>query len=154
MSFILGTRSRQALVGVHPHLVQVVQEAIKVTSVDFTVIEGVRTLERQRQLVREGKSQTMNSRHITGHAVDLAPYVRGTIDWNTWSNFEAIAEVVRRVAIDNGVEVLWGAAWLMSLNYYPSAKAATAAYTAERKKANRTPFIDGPHFQLSKRMYP
>lgn len=75
--FSLGARSLLRLQGVHPSLVRVVKRAIRITPVDFTVLEGVRSRERQAELVRIGASKTMNSRHLTGHAVDLAPWVGG-----------------------------------------------------------------------------
>ena len=79
MSFYLGKHSLENLRGVHPDLVKVVKRAIHLTKVDFKVIEGKRTEACQRQLVVNGKSQTMNSRHLTGHAVDCAPLVAGII---------------------------------------------------------------------------
>ena len=72
--YFLGKRSTDNLKGVHPDLVKVVQRAISITKQDFAVIEGLRSKERQEQLVKEGKSQTTNSRHLTGHAVDIVPW--------------------------------------------------------------------------------
>ena len=77
MAYRLGLRSRARLRGVHPDLVRVVTRAIEITDVDFTVLEGVRSLSRQRQLVAQGASKTMRSRHLTGHAVDLGAWVAG-----------------------------------------------------------------------------
>ena len=74
MSYTLGKRSLQNLSGVHPDLVDVVKRAIEITEQDFSVIEGIRNINRQRELVKTGKSTTMNSRHLTGHAVDIAPW--------------------------------------------------------------------------------
>ena len=73
--FHLGTRRRARLEGVHPDLVRVVERAIELTEVDFTVLEGLRNVSRQKELVAAGASQTMNSRHLTGHAVDLGALV-------------------------------------------------------------------------------
>jgi peptidoglycan LD-endopeptidase CwlK len=75
MSFQFSQRSLDRLIGVHPDLVRVVQTAISIAKSDFMVIEGIRTLEKQREYFQAGKSLTMKSRHLTGHAVDLAPYV-------------------------------------------------------------------------------
>ena len=75
--FVLGARSLKNLEGVNPNLIKVVKRAIEISPVDFAVIEGVRTKARQAELVKKGASKTMNSRHITGHAVDIAPYVGG-----------------------------------------------------------------------------
>jgi peptidoglycan LD-endopeptidase CwlK len=75
MTYALGTRSRQRLSGVHPDLVAVVKRAIQITEqLTSTVLEGIRNINRQRELFKAGKSTTMNSRHLTGHAVDLAPW--------------------------------------------------------------------------------
>ena len=82
MSFALGNKSRVNLNGVHPDLVRVVELAIKKTPVDFTVTEGLRTIERQKQLVAAGASKTLSSRHITGHAVDLAALIDGKVEWS------------------------------------------------------------------------
>lgn len=79
--FVLGERSLKNLWGVHPDLVAVVKRAIQITRTDFAVIEGVRTKERQKELVRKGASKTMNSRHLTGHAVDIVPVKNGAISW-------------------------------------------------------------------------
>ena len=78
MSFKLGTRSRQNLSGVHPDMVAVVEKALELSEVDFTVIEGVRNIERQSQLLADGKSTTLKSRHLTCHAVDMVPL---PVDW-------------------------------------------------------------------------
>lgn len=97
MAFVLSKRSLQRLEGVHPDLVKVVKRAIQLTRVDFTVLEGLRTLERQKQLVAAGASKTMNSRHLTGHAVDLGAYVAGEVRWD-WPLYHQIAAAVKRAA--------------------------------------------------------
>ena len=87
MGYKLVTRSLQNLSGVHPDMVAVVKKAIEITEVDFTVIEGIRNIDRQRQLLKAGKSTTLNSRHITGHAVDMVPW---PVDWEDLDRFEKI----------------------------------------------------------------
>mgnify|MGYP000679935446 CR=1 FL=1 len=79
--YTLSRLSRSRLVGVHPDLVRCVERAIQITEIDFMVVEGVRDLRRQRELVAKGASTTMNSRHLTGHAVDLCAYVDGELIW-------------------------------------------------------------------------
>lgn len=123
--FKLSARSRARLEGVHPALIQVIEEAIKRTEVDFVVTEGLRTPERQRELRAKGASQTLNSRHITGHAVDLAAWV-GEVRWD-WPLYDKIAEAVKAAAKDLGVPIVWGGDW--------------------------TTFRDGPHFELDRRYY-
>ena len=132
MSFKLGQRSLDRLKGVHPDLVKVVERAIEITTVDFTVLEGVRAPERQKILVDSGASQTLNSRHIPGRdgfakAVDLGAWVDGQVDWS-WPLYHKIAKAMKTAAQELGVPIEWGGDW-------------------------RT-FKDGPHFQLPKKEYP
>lgn len=124
MGYKLGTRSLQNLSGVHPDLVAVVKRAIEITDQDFTVIEGMRDISRQRQLVKSGASTTMNSRHLTGHAVDIAPW---PISWE-WAEFYPIADAMKQAAKELYVNLEWGGDWKS--------------------------FPDGPHFQLSRKAYP
>lgn len=107
--FKLGSRSKGNLEGVHPDLVKVVELAIKLTKQDFTVIEGKRSLSRQRELVAAGVSETMNSRHLTGHAVDIAPHpIPG--DWTKYkaSQWGDIARAMKEASEELGVELDWG----------------------------------------------
>lgn len=155
MGFVLGSRSVQRLKGVHPDLVAVVKRAITLTSIDFTVLEGLRTVERQRELVRTGASQTMDSRHITGHAVDLGAFVAGQVQWE-WALYPQIADAVRRAAIELGTPIRWGGGWF-SLNDCTSLRSIElkiGAYVAERKAQKRKAFLDGPHFELPASRYP
>jgi peptidoglycan L-alanyl-D-glutamate endopeptidase CwlK len=115
------------LSGVHPDLVKVAKRAIEVTDIDFSVIEGLRTLARQKELLAAGKSQTLKSRHLTGHAVDLAPWVGGAIQWD-WPRIRQLAVSVKAAAEDVGVKVEWGGNW--------------------------AGFPDGPHWQLPWKEYP
>ena len=95
MSFRLSQRSRARLQGVHPDLIVVVEAAIRRTEVDFMVTEGLRDPVRQAALVRAGASRTLNSRHLTGHAVDVAALVEGRVRWD-WPLYGRIAEAFRR----------------------------------------------------------
>jgi len=101
--YSLGDKSRRTLGGVHPDLVAVVEKAIKITQKDFTVLEGLRSPERQEQLMAEGKTKTLSSRHITGHAVDLAPW---PISWD-WEEFYPIADAMKQAADDLGVAIVF-----------------------------------------------
>jgi len=123
----LGKRSRERLIGVHPDLVIVFATAIQRTKVDFTVLEGMRTLERQKALVKSGASKTLKSRHLTGHAVDVAPLIDGEVRWD-WPLYHDLAKVIKQAAKDCGIPIEWGGSW------------AT--------------FKDGPHWQLPWRQYP
>lgn len=114
MSFKLGKRSLSNLEGVHPDLVKVVNRAIKLTQVDFTVIEGLRTKERQAQLLKEKKTTTLNSRHLTGHAVDLAAWVivddKGTFSWD-WKHYYIIEKAMKQAASELKIPIEWGGDW-------------------------------------------
>lgn len=140
--FVLGERSLKNLEGVHPDLVAVVKRAIEISRMDFTVIEGVRTKERQKELVRKGASKTMNSRHLTGHAVDIVPVKDGVISWRI-DDYYPLAEAMASAADELGVRVRWGGAWAV-INDRKN-------YPADWIKAYRAgggKFIDGPHFEL------
>lgn len=107
MSFILSQKSLRRLEGVNPALVQVVKRAIQITPIDFIVVEGLRTKERQAYLFEKGATKTMNSRHLTGDAVDLAPIVNNKVSWD-WKDFYPLAEAVKKAAKEVKVEVEWG----------------------------------------------
>lgn len=123
----LGQRSKSRLQGVHPDLVKVVERAIEITEIDFAVLEGVRSKTRQEQLVKAGASQTMRSRHLTGHAVDLGAYVAGSVRWD-WPLYHKLAVAVKQAAAELQIPIEWGGDW------------AT--------------FKDGPHWQLPWKEYP
>lgn len=108
--FALGKRSREKLEGVHPDLVKVVERAIQITKQNFVVTEGVRTLERQKELLAQKKSRTLNSRHLSGHAVDLAAWVNGTISWDA-RFYDEIKEAMYTAARDCNVPLRWGGDW-------------------------------------------
>lgn len=121
MSYQLGQQSMERLVSVHPDLRSIVQRAIEITTVDFTVLEGLRTRERQRELFKIGATETMNSRHLTGHAVDLGAWVRGGVRWD-WPLYHKIALAMKAAAEELNIPVEWGGDWIG--------------------------FKDGPHYQL------
>ena len=127
MTFVLGSRSRAKLKGVHPDLVRVVELALSYSPHDFTITEGLRTVARQRELKAAGASQTMNSRHITGHAIDFAVLVGGKVRWD-WPLYGQVAEAFKRAAKELNVPIIWGGSW----------------------KTLR----DGPHVELDRKRYP
>jgi peptidoglycan L-alanyl-D-glutamate endopeptidase CwlK len=110
MAFKLGSTSLARLKGVHPDLVKVVQRAIEITPIDFTVLEGLRTRDRQKKLVARGASKTMNSYHLTGHAVDIAPLVEGKVTWD-WKYYHQLAPAVKQAAEELGINITWGGDW-------------------------------------------
>ena len=127
MTYVLGSRSRAKLTGVHPDLVRVVELALTYSPHDFTITEGLRTVARQRELKSAGASQTMNSRHITGHAIDFAVLVGGKVRWD-WPLYGQVAEAFKRAAKELNVPIIWGGDW----------------------KSLR----DGPHVELDRKRYP
>ena len=150
---MISARCELRLAGVHPDLVRVVRRAAEGGAM-FRVVEGLRTPERQAELVAKGASQTMNSRHLTGHAVDLVP-LDGAVSWD-WKHFYPMADAVADAARKEGVPLIWGGAWGRTVQDWPQggAEAAKDAYVAERRAAGRRPFLDGPHFELPAAVYP
>lgn len=126
-NFKFSQRSENNLKGVNPDLVKIVRRALQLSPVDFGITEGLRTVERQRQLVAAGKSQTMNSRHISGHAVDVFAYPTSTGSWE-WKYYEQIATAFKQAAKELDIPVEWGGDWKT--------------------------LKDGPHFQLPHAKYP
>ncbi len=152
--YVLGKGSLAKLVGVHPDLVKVVKRAIELSPVDFAVHEGLRSLETQKEYVRRGVSKTMESRHLTGHAVDLLPYIGGQLRWE-WPPLFLIAVAVDRAATELGVIIRWGGVWDKFMTEYGGSaelmKKEVDAYCARHPGPD---FIDGPHFELSRKVYP
>jgi peptidoglycan L-alanyl-D-glutamate endopeptidase CwlK len=151
----LSALSRRRLVGVHPDLTRWVEAGIALTAQDFRVQEGLRTKARQAQLVAAGASRTLDSRHLTGHAVDLVPLL-GTVPRWDWPLVYQIVPPLAQAARDLNLPVIWGGAWcdLADLRSVADAEAAIAAYTAQCKRKGRRPFLDGAHFELSRHRYP
>ena len=149
MTFKLSKRSRTNLVGVQPQLVAVVERAIQLTTVDFAVTEGLRTEAKQRELVAKGASQTMNSKHLTGHAVDLVAFIGGRISWEL-NLYDEIAAAMRQAAIEHAVGLRWGAAWnIPDIRHWSGTmEEAMRHYIDARRKLGQRPFIDAPHFEL------
>ena len=150
MTFKLSKRSHDRLFGVNPKLVAVVNTAIGITKVDFGVTEGMRTKETQEAYVKAGKSQTMDSKHLIGHAVDLVAFVNGAVSWEL-NLYDDIAEAMRTAAREHDLPLRWGAAWNIPdiRKWEGSMEAAMNFYIDERRRANRRPFIDAPHFEIS-----
>jgi len=149
MSFQLSSRSLSKLEGVNPALVEVVKDAIRLTKVDFGVTYGLRTLEEQKRLVAEGRSQTMKSKHLEGRAVDLVAYFGSDISWEL-NVYDDICDAMAEAARNQGVAVKWGAAWSEGdiREYAGTAEEAMNAYIDLRRSQGRRPFIDAPHFEM------
>jgi peptidoglycan L-alanyl-D-glutamate endopeptidase CwlK len=132
MSIILSEKSLIKLTGAHPDLQKVIKRAAALSSIDFTVLEVLRTVARQKELVAKGASKTMNSRHLPGadgksRAVDIAPLDGGQVSW-AWPLYFKLAPIIKQAAKDVGVPIEWGGDWVS--------------------------FRDGPHWQLPWKTYP
>lgn len=156
MTFILGSKSRSRLIGVHPLLVQVVERAITLSERDFQVLGGVRSIAEQRAHVAAGTSWTMNSKHLPqvdglGHAVDLVPLIAGELQWD-WAGCFQIAAAMSAAARALHASLRWGGVWdrpLLSFKSTPAAaRKASQDYVARRKREGKRAALDGPHFEL------
>ena len=132
MTITLSQRSLTRLEGAHPDLAKVIKRAAAISDLDFIVLEVLRTVERQRELVKQGASKTMNSRHLPGkdgksRAVDIAPMIGGQVTWD-WPLYRRLAPIIKQAAKDVGVPIEWGGDWRS--------------------------FKDGPHWQLPHGAYP
>lgn len=132
MTIPLSPRSLERLEGAHPDLQKVIKRAAAISDLDFTVLEVLRTPDRQRQLVAKGASKTMKSRHLPSadgksRACDIAPLIDGAVSWD-WPLYHRLAVVIKQAAVEVGVPIEWGGDW-------------------------RT-FKDGPHWQLPWSKYP
>lgn len=112
---------KEKLKGLHPDLLRVLEKLQETVDMDIRFLEGMRTLERQKKLVASGASKTMKSRHLTGHAVDIAPAPGGEASW-AWPLYYKLAPQVKAAAKAVGVPIEWGGDWKS--------------------------FKDGPHWQL------
>lgn len=129
MTKVFGNVSEANLKGVHPHLVRVMRKAQTMLpeDLDFRVTEGLRTLARQKQLKQQGATRTLNSRHITGHAVDVFVILKGVGTWD-FKQYKRLADVIKQAAKLEKVPIVWGGDWVS--------------------------FRDGPHFELQRKVYP
>lgn len=150
MTFKLSQRSLDKMDGVDERLVSVVKYAITVTKTDFGVIQGLRTIEQQKELVAKGASQTMKSKHIDGLAVDLMAYIGSRGSWEL-NLYDDLADAMKEAAIACDVGVRWGAAWHIPdiREWNGTMEEAVNEYVDLRRSQGRRPFIDGPHFELA-----
>lgn len=126
--YSLSAKSLDRLKGLHPDLVKIVERAIEITDIDFSVGEGLRSITRQKELYQQGATTTMNSRHLTGHAVDLIALDEdGKVSWD-WKYYHPLATAMKQAAKEVGVSIEWGGDW--------------------------NTFKDGPHYQLPWSKYP
>jgi len=127
MAFKFSQRSMNNLEGVHEDLVRVVKRALEITEVDFMVLEGLRSVTRQAELVKSGASTTMNSRHLSGKAVDLVALVGGKVTWQP-KIYDKIEKAMKQASKELSVPIVYGGDWVT--------------------------FKDLVHFELSRKFYP
>lgn len=127
----IDPRTERNLNGVHPDLCKIVRRAFALHDASTgkvpVITEGVRTLARQKQLLAAGASKTLRSRHLTGHAVDVAFFVGGKLRWD-WPLYKGFADTMKRASRELKIPVTWGGSWAK--------------------------FRDGPHFELPRDRYP
>jgi peptidoglycan L-alanyl-D-glutamate endopeptidase CwlK len=153
-NFKLGVRSLQELEGVHGDLVLVVKRAIEITPIDFSVVDGLRTLEEQKVYVAKGASHTLKSRHLTGHAVDLVGYIGNKVRWET-ELLCKVATAMRAAAQELDVSIRWGGNWDVDLKSTEgSTEDLIQDYIRKRLEQGKKPFVDAPHYELPALLYP
>lgn len=152
-SFTFGPSSLAKLEGIHPDLHKLCMAAIDFSYMDFGIIEGLRTKDRQAHLVKDGKSQTMNSRHITGHAIDFMPYYQGKY-LDAWPYFYPVADAFAAVSKTLNIPIVWGSSWGFKLIHFNFAQASQDAYIRQKIRKGQTLFLDGPHIELDREDYP
>lgn len=143
MSYSFSRRSLRNLDGVHTDLVAVAHEALRITNKDFMVIDGLRTIQEQRLLFKKGKSQTLKSRHLTGHAIDIVPY---PVSWD-FDEFYPLGDAFIQACKNVNVPIRWGGNWKVHdlREWQGSAEGLVQSYKGT--------FYDLPHFELSSRYY-
>lgn len=152
--FVLNVGSKKELLRVHEALVSIVEKAVQLSVQEFAVHDGVRTIAEQQQMVQRGAAQTLDSRHVSGHAVDLVPYINGKLRWE-WPPIYLIADAMRIGAQELKIPLRWGGAWDVDFtNSTEPPEDLVSNYVARRKKQGLSAFIDGPHFELLRSQYP
>ena len=148
--FRLSSRSKSRLEGVHQDMVDVCLRAIELTRVDFGITEGLRTLERQKELFESRRSQTMKSKHLDGLAVDVAAYFGSEVSWDI-NVYDDIADEFAEAGRELSIPIRWGGAWTINdiSAYQGTMEMAHNAYIDTKRAKNQRPFIDGPHFELA-----
>ena len=134
MTFRFGSTAKAKLDTVNPKLAEVAEAALALSDIDFGITEGLRTMEKQQQLVKEGASKTLKSKHLTGNAIDIVAYVDGKVTWEL-QYYEKIAQSFKIAKDDVGVQIRWGGNW----NGYK---------TDDFKLDPENKFVDAVHFEL------
>ncbi|CCI88461.1 endolysin [Yersinia phage phiR2-01] len=120
MSFKFGKNSEKQLATVKPELQKVARRALEISPHDFTIVQGIRTAAQSAQNIANGTSFLSNpnkSKHITGDALDFAPFINGKIDWNDYEVFWAVKKAFQQAGQELGVKLRFGADWNNSNDY-------------------------------------
>ena len=142
---LIAKASRKA--GVDRRLIDCMTHAADTCPFDIMLLEGVRSVMRQSELLAAGASQTMDSAHITGEAIDLGPVIAGEARWD-WPLFYVLAEHMQKAARILGTAIRWGGCWDTELSAGPQPEAIASGYASRRKAMGKKAFLDGPHFEL------
>ena len=160
MTFKLASRSITRLQQCHPDLRRVVEHAITITPIDFTVTETLRTLKHQKELVAIGASKTLDSRHLAhpsdglSRAVDLAALLNGKVRWDGPLYYE-ISEAMQKAAKACNVVITWGGVFDRRLNDLgEDLEVEVMEYIARRKALEKKAFVDACHWELNREAYP
>lgn len=151
-NYMLSERSLQRMNGIKSNLRDVVRLAIQISEVDFMVVEGLRSRETQAKYVASGASQTHNSKHLTGDAVDIVPLENGVADWgdkNNWANIFKMAAAMQQAANELNIRIIWGGAWVLINNKSGTPYQWVEQYKADKRKQGKKAFMDGVHFELA-----
>ncbi len=152
--YCLSQKSLKNLEYVHEDLCLIVHRAIDLTDVDFAITEGLRTVTRQKELYKAGASRTMNSRHLSGHAIDFVPIIGGQAAWKP-SACSAVIEAFKLAAIEYKTPIVWGAVWDRTINgFSKTCDEEVADYTIRCRHGKMKPFLDYVHVELPREIYP
>ena len=130
-------------------MVRVVKKAIELSTTDFSVTEGERTLAQQQTNVKKGVSQTMKSKHLVQedgfvHAVDLVPY---PVNWDL-NAFYPIANAMQQAAEALNIKIRWGGCWALLNGDKRSPMLIVKEYSDDRRQVGNKVYIDSPHFDI------
>ena len=154
--FVLDNITVANLKGVHDDLVRVVKDLAANGQMPFSfgISQGLRTIAQQKLDVASGKSQTMNSRHLDGHAVDFVVLVNGRSTWD-WAPYYILADQVRAAGLRCNIPLIWGGCWdKETADWTEQAAYESAAYVLRSRDKGGHGFVDGPHLELPRRVYP
>lgn len=149
--YVFGDTSERNLVGVRAELEAVTRLALQRSLFDFGITRGVGTIEQQADLVQQGRSQTMKSLHLVGHAIDFSPYWSGKFRPDAWPFYYGIADAFRSASQELATPIRWGGAWGVDLWRFRNSQAAQEVYI--KSKEDGRVFFDGPHIELCRATY-